>query len=65
VEGPFESDRIKFVNDIFRKLTGNYIYVYGNHYFGLDKIIRKKAEAADLKLEFVKTNAGKVFNKDI
>jgi hypothetical protein len=65
VEARFEADRVKFVNEVFRKFTGKSVYAYGADYFDMEKIVRKKAESSNLKIEFVKPTSSKVFNKDI
>jgi hypothetical protein len=65
IDAPFERDRIAFVDGLFKNLTGSTIYVYGDDAFEMDRIIRKRAEKANLKLEMRKTTATRKFNQDI
>jgi len=65
MDAPFEADRMRFVNALLHKLTGNTLYFYGDTFLGLDKIIRKKTDDTNLRVEFLKTKSSKIFNKDI
>ncbi len=65
IDAPFERDRIKFVDDMFKKITGSTIYVYGDDTFGLERIINKRADKANAKLEMRKTTTTRKFNQDI
>ncbi len=65
VDAPFDRDRVKFVDDVFKKLTGSTIYLYGDDAFEMEHIIKKRADKANLKLEVRKTTTTRKFNQDI
>lgn len=65
IEAPFERDRVKLVADIFKKLTGSYIYIYGDDTFGLEKIIRQRAEKSNMKTDRRMTTMSSKFNQDL
>ena len=65
IEAPFERDRIKMINDVFKKLTGSYVYIYGDDTFGMDKIIRQRAEKANMKTDRRMTTMSSRFNQDM
>ncbi len=64
VEAPFERDKIKYVNDIFKKLTGSSINVYGDDYFGMEKMMKTRADKSNMKIDFKKTNSRRKYNED-
>ena len=64
IEAEFERDRIKLVNDLFKKLTGGYVYVYGDNQFEMEKIITKRAQQSNIKTDNWKTNTTRKFNDD-
>ena len=64
IDAPFERDKIKLVADIFKKLTGSFIYIYGAAPFGMDKMIVKRAEATNMKVAQRSTTASRKFNED-
>ncbi len=63
-ESGFERDKVKFVNEIFRNITGAVVYVYGDDQFGMGKMVKAKVDKANLKMEMVKTSSSKKFNAD-
>lgn len=65
IDAPFERDRIKLINDVFKKLTGTYVYVYGDDTFGMDKIIRQRAEKSNMKTDRRMTTMSSKFNQDM
>ncbi len=65
IDAPFERDRVKLINDVFKKLTGTYIYVYGDDAFGMEKIIRQRAEKGNMKMDRRMTTMSGKFNQDM
>jgi hypothetical protein len=46
-------------------LTGSYIYVYGDDAFGMERIIKTRADKSNIKVEYWKTSTSRKFNQDI
>ena len=65
IDALFDRDRVKFVNDMFKKLTGTTIYLYGDDAFEMEAIVKKRAIKSHLRMERRKTNATRKFNEDI
>ena len=65
IDAPFERDREKFINDMFKKLNGSAVYLYGDDTFGMENIIKKRAMKHNLKLNRRNTSSTKKFNADI
>lgn len=61
----YDKDRETVTNNIFRKLTGKVVYVYGNDVFGMDKAIIKYGRAHNIKLIRRKTTDDGSFNEII
>lgn len=64
IDAPFERDRIKLVNDVFKRLTGSYVYVYGDDSFGFDRMIKMRADKTNLKVDRRMTTMSSKFNQD-
>ncbi len=64
IDAPFERDRIKLINDIFKKLTGSYIYIYGDDTFGMEKMIKQRADKSNIKTDRRMTTMSSKFNQD-
>ncbi len=65
IDAPFERDRVKMINEVFKKLTGTYVYVYGDDAFGMEKIIRQRAEKSNIKTDRRMTSMSGKFNQDM
>ena len=65
IDAPFERDKIKMVSDIFKRLTGNFIYIYGDAPFGMDKMIVRRAEAGNMKVAIKNYSMTSKFNNDL
>ena len=64
IDAPFERDKIKMVSDVFKKLTGSFVYIYGDAPFGMDKMVMKRAEAGNMKVAAKKTTSTRKFNDE-
>jgi hypothetical protein len=64
ITAPFENDRIKLINDIFKKLTGSRVYVYADETFGFTKIITNKCQVLNKRVAFWPTTTTKKFNEE-
>ncbi len=60
----YESERSVLVNNIFKKLNGNVVYIYGEETFGIDKEIVNYSREHGIKIKYKKTTAAKKFNED-
>ena len=60
----YEKDRAPLVAELFRKLKGKVVYLYGDDTFGMDLTIEKYARENGLKLKHRKTTTAKKFNDD-
>lgn len=58
----YEEEKIKKVNDMFKQLTGTYVYTYGNVDADVAKIIRKRAEKDNIKVEHKNATSNFKFN---
>lgn len=65
IDAPFERDKVKFVNDVFKNLTGSVVYEYGDENLGMSKMIKMRADKLNLKVEVVKTSSSRKFNEDL
>jgi len=64
VDGSYEKDQAKLINDIFKDLTGSTVCIYGDNTFGLDRFITKKADAKNLKLVYKTPSDSRLFNEE-
>ena len=60
----YERERPVLVNDVFKKLKGNVVYIYGEETFGLDKDIVNYSREHSIKIKYKKTTSSKKFNED-
>lgn len=60
----YEKDKDTLVNNVFSKLAGHWVYVYGDEHFDLERPIVMYARAHDIKLKRRHTNATTKFNED-
>lgn len=60
----YEKDRAPLVTEIFRKLKGNVVYLYGDDTFGMEPEIIKYARENQIKIKNRKPSTVKKFNED-
>ncbi len=60
----YETDKEPRTKQIFKKLTGNVVFIYGDDVFGMEKTIIKYAKANNIKLNRKKTTDQTTFNED-
>ncbi len=60
----YERDRAPLVADIFGKLKGKNVYLYGDDTFGMEPEITKYARENGFKIKHKKTTSVKKFNED-
>ncbi len=63
VDLQFEKDKDALVNNTFKKLTGNVVYVYGDDIYGLEKTMLKYGHTHNLKLNRRNTTTTEKFNE--
>jgi hypothetical protein len=60
----YEKDRGPLAAEIFRKLKGKQVYVYGDDTFGMEPELQKYARENHIKLKHRKTSTTKKFNEE-
>lgn len=60
----YETDKLPVTQELFKKLTGRNVFIYGDDLFGMEKTIIKYARPKGIKLIRKKTTDTKSFNEE-